>query len=100
MDRDDALRLVEKLDTLADPTRGGTDAERAVAKRKAMSLRARFGLRSGERVRHTPPPRRFTASASGETVSAVWNVQTGEHSSNVKVHHYESPRSWKIEIFP
>jgi hypothetical protein len=98
MERADAVRLVAKLQALADPTRGGTDAERAIAGEKATRLIKRFGLNAGETVRPKPaPPRHFTAPAHGGAWDFDW--RTGAHGPNVKVERYQDARNWKIEIF-
>jgi hypothetical protein len=98
MDRNAAIRLVGKLEALADPKRGGTEAECAVARAKADALIKRFNLNRRETACPPPPrPRRFTASRRG----GAWefDIRTGAASSNVKVHRHNSVRDWKIEIF-
>lgn len=101
MTRAQAERLVEKLDALADPARGGTEHERAAARNKATAMRARYGLdkptrpttHARQRTRRRPA---YTAPMSG----AAWtfNTATQEHSPNVKVHHYKDRANWRIEI--
>ena len=97
MTRDAALRRIQKLDALADPARGGTDAERALAREKAAALRAKFSVSASETRKRPAPRRRVFRTTSG---GAAWafNVATGEASSNVRVEHWNSPGDWKIEI--
>ena len=69
-----------------------------MAKAKAHELRQRFGIKR-ERV---PRPRRrqrrtFVADSLGG-VDWRFNIHTGEHSKNVKVHHHTSRSNWKIEM--
>jgi hypothetical protein len=92
-----AEALHAKLLALADPARGGTTHERAVAKQKADMLAARYGLAPPSRTarprRRTP---RFTAPAAGE--AWFFKPATGEHHGAVKVLSYTDRGNWRIEI--
>lgn len=95
MTKDGARRLIAKLEALADPTRGGTPAECALAGEKARELRARFRIL--EASPEPEAPRRFTGRRRG---ASFFDPRTGAHSSDVLVHHYRGRRDWKIEIPP
>lgn len=97
MDRASAVRLVAKLDALADPARNTEVGERDAARAKASALRRRFNIGCDE-PRSAPPPRRvFAAPQHGE---AAWDfdIRTGKGSGNVKVHSYTDRANWSIEI--
>jgi len=99
MERADAIRLIPKLRALADPKRGGTPSERAVAAAKAERLARRFGIQEHETYRRPAPRSRgFRAPAQGPAQGWAFDPNTGEASENVKVHRYDSRSSWKIEI--
>lgn len=97
MDREQALAKVAKLRALADPARGGTDGERAVARAKAEVLERRFRL---GRVAPPPPqrPRRFEVPVRGKPRAWDFDMRTGQGSGNVKVHRYQDRANWKIEV--
>lgn len=114
MTREQAAARVAKLQALAEPGRGGSPAERALATKKAGELTARFGLHKTPRPtppRSVPPfgqrgPRRGPPRRSSGRVfvtdlqGAAWafNAVTGEHSDNVKVRSYRNRSNWKIEV--
>lgn len=98
MERTTALRLARKLTALADPTRGGTPAERALADAKAKRLIERHGLRGHELRERTRERRPFTAPSSGPAERWSFDPTTGQASANVKVHSYRDRTNWRIEI--
>lgn len=97
MNRDAAIRRIAKLEALADPTRGGTDAERALASSKAASLRAKFSVSATETARPRSRSRVFRTSRRGDT-SWSFDVSTGAASANVRVERWNGPGDWKIEV--
>jgi len=105
MDRAAALKLYTKLLALADPERGGTPAERAVAAAKAERLRERHGLAEHEAqqqrqraARPRPQQPAWRAPARGPAERWAFNPNTGEASANVKVEWYRDRGNWKIEV--
>lgn len=99
MDQATARRRVKALLALADPTRGGTPAERSVASAKARELTRKYGL--DPEVLAPEPPRRpertFGAPASGP-IHWWFNHHTGAHSANVTVDRFDSYNSWHLTI--
>ena len=100
---------------MADPERGGSLAERKVAKRKMAELLERF---PGLQVKRTASRRRvhrtvYTASSRQGPVIVMpfaaafaserhgnWHFdpKTGEARGNVQVHSYRNRWSWHIEV--
>ncbi len=110
MNRDTALRLVEKLRAVTTD-RGATGPEAAVAAEKADALVVRFGLdrQTGLRSEQHRPRRARAAPPAGSrdwvggsmfAKQPDWrfDARTGKGSPNVKVHEYKSRREWRIEI--
>jgi hypothetical protein len=105
---DQARARIEKLLALADPARGGTDNERAVALQKAQALSNRYGIGlEGERRAHTARqarsrarrPPHYAAPAHGPAFDFAAFMRTGKADApGVKVHHYRNRGDWKIEI--
>lgn len=96
MDRATAARLVCKLDEMT-VARGATGPEAREAAKKAAGLRARFGLGAREtRPRVAAGPQRVWRAAKPNEWE--FDVRTGRASTNVKVHRYNSPVDWHIEI--
>lgn len=101
INRADALARVHKLLALADPARGGTPNERAVAKTKAGRLVAKFRFEGHElRARPSERRQRWAAPTRGPAEAWSFNPATGEASGNVKVHAYRDRSNWRIEIDP
>jgi hypothetical protein len=108
MNRATAERLVKQLGEVR-VDRGATAPEAATAARKAAELRARYGLSDPPRAKPPPPGGRAPAPRPAPPVGFPWvgglrsawnfDVQTGAASDNVKVHRYDGPGSWRIEIF-
>lgn len=106
MNRVEAARLVEKL-RVVTTDRGATIPEARVAAEKAAVLVARYKLIDAP---SPPPPRSrpqtraapaagFPGWVGGQT-ARVWafDMKTGRGSNNVKVHRYDNPSNWRIEI--
>ncbi len=103
MDRASAIKRVQKLRALADPTRGGTPAEREVAIQKATVLVERFGLEAAE-IRPQPGPSqpvRVWTARPGDVLIWDWGFDpaTGEATDNVEVHYHHSVGDWSITIY-
>lgn len=107
MDRTGAERRIRALEELR-VDRGATPAEARTAAAKAAELRRRFGVRDEPRRQATPRPsprRRQSRPRSPfmpPPIRTDWafNVQTGKAEGAVKVHRYDGPGSWRIEIDP
>lgn len=96
--RSEALARVHKLLALADPARGGTPNERAVAKTKAGRLIALWRFDSGELRAPTERRQRWTAPTRGPAETWSFDPATGDASANVKVYHYRDRANWRIEV--
>jgi hypothetical protein len=115
--RDKAAQRIAKLDAVAAPGSGATPNERHVAQSKAAHLRAQHNLPrtpappappSGSgaggvrtsRTRPSRPPRTPGPTYTAPMTGAAWafNVQTQQHSPNVRVKHYTNRANWSIEI--
>lgn len=115
MTKAEAAERIRKLEALGDPSRGGSPAERDLARAKARELRTKFRIVDPiEGVARTrAAPRRPTPAWTAPTTGAAWgfirpegaepwdfNMDTGEAVGPVKVHHHNHRGDWKIEIDP
>ncbi len=110
MNRADAIRRVKALRNVT-VEHGATASEAATAARKASQITSKFGLADVD-TRSVPPPRPIPRAPRRRSPSMrgaffpfpvvpgfQFNVNTAEHSDNVKVHHYHHRGNWRIEIF-
>lgn len=114
MTKDNAARLVAKLEALASDS-AATPSEATSARAKAKALRAKYHLdakqvRSERRRtyrRQQPRPRTTYAApraAPRRAAAPLFNAfdqfdpKTGKATGGIKVHHYQDPRNWKIEL--
>jgi len=107
-----AQARIAKLLALAEPGRGGTPNERAVALQKAQALAGRHGISlegarrahaQRERASRAWRPPSYAAPARGPAYSFDVGefMRTGKSTDpRVRVHRHDGPRSWKIEYDP
>jgi hypothetical protein len=109
--RDQAAQRIAKLRALANPAGGATPAEQRLAAKKATKLEQEHGLRTRSKPRQRrsrgtgpgPRPRPrvpYMPNVTSTIAQMDWqfNAKTGEHTDNVKVHHYQDISNWKIEV--
>lgn len=121
MTKADAQRQVRALRQMTT-ARGATPAEAETARAKVLALTERWGLDQPAptpRPRPTPAPGRRAADVRAEFMASfnamyanakpvdrammeglgfVFDMKTGAHSSNVKVHRYKDKANWRIEV--
>jgi hypothetical protein len=101
MTKAEAHARVLKLREMTE-ARGASANEARVASAKADRLVRKFGLDMRAPRQAKPSSRRpsFVSDVFGVSWPTDWafDVQTGEHIPNVKVHEYRNPANWRIEI--
>ena len=111
MNRAQAAERIRKLEALGDPGRGGTKAEQQIARAKARELRSKFRIvdpvEGVARTRAAPGRPASHPQWVAPTTGAAWgfvipefefDMETGQASDNVEVHHHRGRGNWKITI--